>query len=170
MSESISAATTASDYEAFGGLVREYVDWCRERYQEHPWIVEEVFGHQSLDHELQSLAETYGPPRGKTLLAWRDGKACGGGAYRRLDDGTVEMKRLFISTRFQGKGTGRRLCDALIESVRAEGCSLIRLDTGNLFTEAIAMYKSIGFRNCPPHRHYPERLLPHLVFLELPLK
>jgi GNAT superfamily N-acetyltransferase len=169
MSEMISPAHSPSDYEAFGVLVSEYVVWCRNRYQHDAWFVDQAFGHQGLDQELRELAVTYGPPNGKTLLARRDGEMCGGGAYRRLPDGTCEMKRLYVSDRFRGRGIGRALGNALIESARAEGYSLMRLDTGNLLTEAIAMYSKMGFRHCPPHHSYPPKLLPYLVFMELPL-
>ena len=169
MSEAIQVASSPEDYASFARLVTEYVEWCRTRYREDAWFVNEVFGHQSLATELETLAVSYGPPSGKTLLAIRDGQVCGGGAYRRLTDGTCEMKRLFVPGRFGGAGTGRRLCDALIQSARAEGFPLMRLDTGNLLTEAITMYKSMGFRDCEPHHKYPGKLMPYLVFMELPL-
>ena len=130
MPEEILVASSAHDYAAFAGLVTEYVDWCRARYREDAWFVNEVFGHQSLATELEALPFTYGSPNGKTLLAVRDGVVCGGGAYRRLGDGTCEMKRLFVPSRFSGSGSGRRLCTALIQSARAEGFTLMRLDTG----------------------------------------
>ncbi len=38
-------------------------------------------------------------PQGKTLLARCDGVVCGGGTYRRLPDGSCEMKRLFVGFR-----------------------------------------------------------------------
>jgi len=94
---------------------------------------------------------------------------CGAGAYRRLEDGSCEMKRLFVPAAFKGLGLGRRLARALIDAARAEGYGLMRLDTGNLLSEAIALYRSLGFRDCAPHRSYPAQLLPYLVFLELPL-
>jgi ribosomal protein S18 acetylase RimI-like enzyme len=167
--EVIRNAASTADFDAFGGLVAEYVQWCRQRYQDHAWIVEQVFGYQSLETELQALATSYAPPNGQTLLAVRDGQVCGAGAWRRLADGSCEMKRLFVSDRFKGHGTGRRLCEALIASARAEGFALMRLDTGNLLAEAIAMYKSFGFRECAPHIAYPAALMPWLVFMELPL-
>ena len=170
MPEAIHVAAGPEDYAAFAGLVTEYVDWCRMRYREDAWFVNEVFGHQSLATELEALATTYGPPNGRAMLAVRDDEVCGGGAHRRLSDGTCEMKRLFVPSRFGGTGTGRRLCDALIRSARAEGFPLMRLDTGNLFKEAIAMYKSMGFRECAPHHDYPSELMPYLVFMELPLQ
>jgi GNAT superfamily N-acetyltransferase len=169
MTDLIHTAATASDYAAFAGLVTEYVEWSRARYRHDAWFVDQVFGHQSLAAELEALSVSYGPPRGKTLLATRDGHICGGGAYRRLADDSCEMKRLFVPDRFQGRGTGRRLCDAIIASARDEGFRLVRLDTGNLLKEAITMYESIGFRRCAPHHIYPTELMPYLVFMELPL-
>ena len=62
MAEMIFLARTASDYEAFAALVREYVDWCRARYKHEAWFVEK-FGHQELDLELRALATAYGPPK-----------------------------------------------------------------------------------------------------------
>jgi len=169
MSEVIFSAQSPSDYEAFGTLVSEYVAWCRARYQHDAWFVDQAFGHQGLDQELRELAITYGPPNGRTLLVRRDGELCGGGAYRLLPDGTCEMKRLYVSDLFRGRGIGRTLAIALVESARADGYQLMRLDTGNLLTEAIEMYSKMGFRHCPPHRSYPPKLLPYVVFMELPL-
>ena len=79
------------------------------------------------------------------------------------------MKRLFVPVRFRGQGIGRRLCEALIASAKDDGFHLMRLDTGNLLTEAIAMYESVGFRHCAPYRDYPEKLVPYLIFMEMPL-
>jgi GNAT superfamily N-acetyltransferase len=167
--DTIYTATTASDYNAFAGLIREYVEWSRARYSVNAWFIERTFSHQSLESELEALPVSYGPPNGKTLLAERDGQICGGGAYRRLDDEICEMKRLFVPDRFRGFGTGRRLCKAIVSSAKEAGFRLMRLDTGNLLTEAINLYKSIGFRICAPYHQYPEELMPYLVFMEMPL-
>ena len=169
MPETIHAAATASDYSAFAGLIREYVAWSRARYQGDAWFIEQTFSHQSLQAELENLSVSYGPPNGETLLALSDGQICGGVAYRRLSDEICEMKRLFVPDRFRGRGTGRRLCEAIIASARDAGFRLMRLDTGNLLTEAIGMYQSIGFRVCAPYHQYPEPLMPYLVFMEMPL-
>jgi len=167
--EVLKLASTAKDFHAFGILVSEYVEWSRIRYQDHPWFVDKVFGHQSLEDELKDLSVSYGPPRGKTLLAWHDGKVCGGVAYRSLSDGVCEMKRLFVTNQHKGHGTGRRLCEAIISLAKRDGYQLLRLDTGKLLVEAIQMYRSFGFRECSPYHEYPADLLPFLVFMELPL-
>ena len=166
MTETIRCATTPEDYAAFAGLVSAYVAWCRARYPDNAWFVEQVFGHQGLAEELEVLATSYGPPNGRTFLALRNDEICGAGAYRQLADGTCEMKRLFVPPRSSGAGIGRRLCGALIDSAREEGFSLMRLDTGNLLTHAIALYTSLGFTTCAPYRAYPAELMPYLVFME----
>lgn len=162
----IRTATTAADYRAFASLIGEYVDWCRARYAHDAWFVNAAFGHQSLDAELKQLSTSYGPPKGATLLAIIDGEVRGAGAYRRLSPEICEMKRLFVPTRFQGQGIGRRLGDALIAAAAAEGFRLMRLDTANLLTEAIGLYRSLKFRDCPPYQDYPDELLPYIVFMD----
>ena len=76
------------------------------------------------------------------------------------------MKRLFVPDRFQGKGTGSLLCQALIDRAADEGYAWMRLDTGDQNTSAIAMYTAMGFRQCDPYRDYPAELLTHLLFME----
>ena len=68
MPESIITATTADDFRAFARLIREFVDWCRARYDDDKWFVDAAFSHQSLDAELERLPAEYGPPNGRALL------------------------------------------------------------------------------------------------------
>ena len=169
MNESIREASSEQDYLAISLLITEYVAWLRSRYQQNTWIITEVLDKQSLSSELEMLATMYGAPNGRAFVAvhGNDIRACG--AYRRLEDGSCEMKRVFVPERFQGAGLGRRLCSALIDSARADGFRSMKLDTGNLMKEALAMYRSFGFMECAPYQAYPEKLMPYFVFMELPL-
>ncbi len=132
-------------------------------------MVDRVFGHQALTAEQADLSTVYAPPRGRTLLAWSGGEVFAGGAYRRLSDGSCEMKRLFVGDSFRGSGIGRRLCTALIDAARADGFELMRLHTGDRMQEAISMYASHGFVEAAPHHVYPDELKPYMVFMEPPL-
>ena len=165
----IDPAISPCDYAAFAALIRDYVSWFMVRHRQEPAFAALVFGHQALDAELGELSVTYGPPAGRALLARRDEVVCGGGAYRRLTDGSCEMKRLFVREPFHGQGIGRLLACALIDAARADGYRLMRLDTAVLLTEAATMYRSMGFRPCEPYSAYPAQLLGYLRFLELPL-
>lgn len=169
MNELIREASSEQDYSAISQLIGEYVSWLRSRYEQDNWFITEVLDKQSLSSELKSLSTMYGSPNGRAFVAVYDNEVRGCGAYRRLADGTCEMKRVFVPGRFQGAGLGRRLCSVLIASARADGFRLMRLDTGNLMKEAITMYQSFGFKECSPYYEYPEKLMPYFVFMELPL-
>lgn len=162
-------AETPEDFEAFGSVCRAYVDWCRERYRDMPWFVEEVFGYQALEEELKGLAQKYGQPAGRTILVKGDDGIVAGGAYRGLSDTVCELKRLYVTDGARGSGFGRKLSDALIIAAISDGYSTMQLDTGNRLTEAISMYESMGFGHIKPYHEYPARLMPYLVFMEKPL-
>jgi len=166
MSAIIRPAETAEDYQAFGVLCRDYIAWARRRYASLPWLMEEVFGHQSFDDEQRTLHIKYGPPRGRTLLAELDEAVVAGGAWHRLVDGVCELKRIYVGEAARGHGLGRRLTEALMNDARAAGFTVARLDTGNLLHEAIALYRGLGFVERSPYLDYPERFLPHLTFME----
>lgn len=159
-------AKTPDDFEAFGTICRAYVEWCRDRYSDMPWFVEEVFGYQSLEDELTKLERKYGQPAGRTIIAATMDGVVAGGAYRRLSDTVCELKRLYVTDKARGHGLGRKLSDALIKYAKSDGYITMQLDTGNRLTEAIAMYASMGFRHIAPYQAYPERLMPYLVFME----
>jgi GNAT superfamily N-acetyltransferase len=168
--EVIIPVTTGGHYREFATMIREYVDWCRESYVGDDWLIDAVFGHQSLEEELQNLSSSYAPPSGRAFLARSGDGMIGCIAYRRMTDTICEMKRLFVRKAGQGRGIGRRLCMASIDAARNDGYTLMRLDTLSLLmTEAIALYRSIGFRDCPAYNDYPDDLAPHIVFMELPL-
>jgi GNAT superfamily N-acetyltransferase len=93
----------------------------------------------------QTLAELLGP--GDRLLVGRiGGRPVACGAVRALEPGVGEIKRMFVVSEHRGEGLGRRLLEALEAEAAAMGFDRIRLDTGDRQTEAIALYRSAGYR------------------------
>lgn len=159
-------AVSDADYVEFGGLVAEYVAWCRERYAADTWLVDMAFSHQSLDRELEQLSLSYGPLKGCTLIALDGDDVIGGVAYRVLAPGTCEMKRMYVRKSAAGQGVGRQLCLDLLDLAKANGFKRMVLDTSRDMTEAIGLYRSCGFTDCAPHIDYPERMRPMMLFME----
>ncbi len=161
----IREAAAPLEVAAFGGLISEYVAWCRERYRDDPWLVEMAFSHQGLDAELLSLTDLYGPPNGRMLIAEDAHEILGGVAYKRVDKDTCEMKRLFVRSTANGCGLGRKLCEALMQVGVRDGFKTMRLDTTRDMVEAIGLYRAFGFRDVAPFVEYPERMRPMMLFM-----
>lgn len=169
MSDSLVVASSDDDYRAFAALYVEYQRWLELRYAGVPGLIDTIVAEQRMPEELASLPEAYGPPNGKTVLAWHDGTATGCVSYRRLSDDVCEMKRLFVPERLQGRGTGRQLCERLMAEAQQDGFSVMVLDTGRLQDEATALYTSLGFEECGPYHQYPPEVMPHIRFMEATL-
>jgi ribosomal protein S18 acetylase RimI-like enzyme len=87
------------------------------------------------------------PPNGAFLAALDDdGTAVGCGALKLHGDAPAELKRMWVDRSTRGTGLGRALLVALEEHARAHGAKGVRLETNRSLVEAIAMYRSAGYR------------------------
>jgi GNAT superfamily N-acetyltransferase len=86
------------------------------------------------------------PPAGAFLLARLRGEPVGCGGIKHLPGRISELKRMWVAESARGLGIGRRLLERLEELARDRGAAVIRLDTNRTLTEAIAMYRSAGYR------------------------
>lgn len=153
----IREAEGADDMARMRALFLDYRDWLG---------VDLSF--QGFDEEVNNLPGPYARPQGCLLLAF-DGDAVAGGVgmWPLADAGVCEMKRLFVYEPWRGKGLGRRLAIAVIDEARAAGYVRMRLDTLDFMTEARALYRDLGFRECAPYYHNP---LTDVLYLEIDLE
>jgi ribosomal protein S18 acetylase RimI-like enzyme len=121
---------------------------------------------QGFDAELSGLPGGYAPPSGCILLAEVDGALAGCIALRELGDRTCEMKRLYVRPEFRGRGVGIALVHELFRVARTMGYARMRLDTLPEMTQAIKLYRSLGFKPIPPYHSYP---FDDLLFFEMML-
>ena len=97
------------------------------------------------------------PPTGDFLLLFDDdsGDAIGCGGLRPLNEGQLEIKRMFVSPRFRGGGFGSELLHALEHRARELGAREVLLDTHAILTPAITMYERAGYIECEPYNENP---------------
>jgi ribosomal protein S18 acetylase RimI-like enzyme len=96
------------------------------------------------------------PPAGVFLLATLGAEPVGCGAVKLRPGAPAEIKRLWVSDTVRGLGIGRRMLDELERYAAERGWTSVRLDTNRNLTEAIAMYRSAGYREIEPYNteHY----------------
>lgn len=97
----------------------------------------------------------------EAIVIYEDGKPVGGGAIRKYDDDTTELKRVFVHPENQGMGLGTKLVQELIKWAKELGFSNMVLETGMLLVESRAVYKKCGFEvieNYGPYVNIPESL------------
>lgn len=128
---------------------------ARALFLEYSALVAEALCFQNFDAELAGLPGDYAEPAGALLLARDGARAAGCVALRRLDAETAEMKRMFVREAWRGSGLGRRLAAAAIDAARQRGHARLVLDTLPRLATAIALYRSLGFRETAPYLAAP---------------
>ncbi len=127
----------------------------RELFSEYGRSLGIDLSFQDFDRELETLPGKYAAPEGAVILARLGSTACGCVALRRIEEGSCEMKRLYVRPDARGLGIGAELVRRIIEVGRERGYRLMRLDTLPTMKSAIALYSSFGFRTIPAYTYNP---------------
>lgn len=79
------------------------------------------------------------------IIAYENETAIGIGAYKEYDSETVEMKRMYTLPEFRGKGIASKILTELELWAKEENYKIAILETGFLQTDAISLYKKLGY-------------------------
>jgi GNAT superfamily N-acetyltransferase len=85
------------------------------------------------------------PPDGGLLIGVLDGVPVTGGAFRRLDTDTAELKRIWTDRAHRRRGYARALLAQLEAAIVARGYRRVYLITGDRQPEAEALYDAAGY-------------------------
>src|SRR2546430_17078385 len=127
----------------------------RSLFAEYARAVDAPCCFVGLERELAALPGEYAPPAGRLFLALDASGSAGCVALRPLDAGGAEMKRPSVRPAYRGQGLGRALAAAAIAAARATGRSRVVLDTLPSMGEAIALYRSLDFKEVAPYLAAP---------------
>ena len=91
-------------------------------------------------------AREFEAPDGGMLIGVLDGEPVTGGAFRRFDADTAELKRIWTDGRHRRKGLGKLLMAELETAIGERGYRRVYLTTGDRQPEAEALYLGTGYR------------------------
>jgi DNA-binding MarR family transcriptional regulator/GNAT superfamily N-acetyltransferase len=103
----------------------------------------------SADHEELT------PPAGAFLIAYLRGEPVGCGAVKHRPGVPAEIKRMWVAETARGLGIARRLLAALESRAVRSGATVLHLETNRALVEAIALYRSAGYREVPAFNDEP---------------
>jgi hypothetical protein len=97
-----------------------------------------------VQRDLAAIEEGYSS-RGGFWVAEMDGAITGTVAIRPKEGATCELKRLYVSASFRGRGVGRALYEHAEAFARGAGYEKIWLDSSRKFASARRLYEKNGF-------------------------
>jgi len=146
---------------------QEHLEAIRELFTEYSHSLDIDLCFQGFTQELAELPGRYAAPEGRLFLMVEGPMAAGCVGLRKISDGTCEMKRLYLRPAFRRRGAGRLLATAIIDAARTMGYQRMRLDTLPTMKDAIALYRSLGFRQIEPYYDNPSA---GTIFMQLELR
>jgi putative acetyltransferase len=88
------------------------------------------------------------------VVAYENGAAIGCGAFKKYDDETVEIKRMFVRPENRGRGAAQEIIKDLETWARESGFKFAVLETGKKQPEAIRLYQKSGYEPIPNYGQY----------------
>jgi ribosomal protein S18 acetylase RimI-like enzyme len=144
---------TPADTAALPDLFMRAIKTADPELEDGPWI-----------DDLRHPEESYG--HGSDIIVGIIGdKIVAMGSLKRLNEQTVEMKRVCVDPKQQGKGLGKKLLSALEVRAKTLGASKIVLDSPHKI--AINMYRQNGYKEIKAEDvDHPSGHMYHVIFFE----
>lgn len=76
--------------------------------------------------------------------------------FKRYDDKCAEVKRVFLSEEYRGRGLSGKLMEFLEQTAREKGYAYLILESGEILVEAMSLYRKIGYEVIPNYGQYKD--------------
>jgi GNAT superfamily N-acetyltransferase len=129
----------------------------------------DLFGRGAAAEELNRYpAAEFEEPNGALLVIQENGESIAGGAFRRYNPTTAELKRIWTHSAHRRRGLGRRVLAELEALAAARGYTRLYLTTGPRQPEAKHLYLNTGYLAQFDLAADPETIGPLAFTKELP--
>lgn len=108
------------------------------------------YGKAQADYDKHNVIE----PIDTALVGYEDDIPVACGCFKKIDDTTVEIKRMFVVLNYRRRGFSSQILGELEAWAKELGFSEARLETGKGQPEAIALYAKRGYAVIPNYAPY----------------
>jgi len=117
-------------------------------------VIEGLFGEYAArygdffsksDQPAEAL-DAYAPPQGNFIVLLREGTPIAMGAFKRYDEQTAELKRIWTRSDLRRQGLAQKILRKLEQQAIEQGYSQLYLTTGFRQPEAVALYLAQGYQ------------------------
>jgi GNAT superfamily N-acetyltransferase len=100
---------------------------------------------ETLDADVMRFGDGDPAAGAYDIVATIDGEVCGVSALSPRGSNEGWVSKVFVDVRFRRRGAARALMADVVREARARGFVRIRLQTRNIFREAISLYERAGW-------------------------
>lgn len=130
MNSRIKVVRTTSETPDFISLIEIFDTFLWERY---PELKKDYWGNNLIEFNAN------------VILIYLEGKAVASGCFKKYNENTVELKRMFVSPEARGLGLAQLVIKELEKEARNQGFQIMILETLYKQIEAISLYQKVGF-------------------------
>lgn len=112
-----------------------------------------------IDHDKNILNDPEGliiKQGGEIIFAQLDGEIVGTAALSKKSESRYELSKLGVTQAAQGKGIGKQLTLEIIKRARKRGLTHLYLESNQVLTTAIQLYKKLGFVDLNEENRTPQ--------------
>lgn len=131
MNSRIKVVKTTSENPDFIALIKTFDTFLWERY---PELKKDYWGNNIIEFNAN------------VVLIYLDEKAVASGCFKKYNEITVELKRMFVSPEARGLGLAQQVIKELEIEARKKGFESMILETLYKQIEAISLYQKVGFK------------------------
>lgn len=130
MKPSIEVVKTTSENSDFVFLIETFDTFLWERY---PELKTDYWGNNLIEFNAN------------VIIVYLDEKPVGCGCFKKYNDNTAELKRMFVSPEARGLGLAKLIIKELEIEAKNRGFKTFILETLYKQVEAISLYQKVGF-------------------------
>ena len=130
---------TSSEHKAFKFLVEELDTYLSITDGEEHAFYDQFNGIDNLKH---------------VVIAYKNDKAVGCGAFKAFDTNSVEIKRMYTIPMYRGKGIATKIISALENWASELNYQNCILETGKRQVDAVKFYKKKNYKHIPNYGQY----------------